>query len=509
MKKLLSIIFLLLAFSANSQTGVIRLEFEAAINSDIYKVIPLANQGFMVFYETTEKAGEESKYWLFAMYGPSFEEIWKVNIPVITDAVYEDYCMGDSLVYLFFLNPGRVKTGTNNFQLLSIDLNKKLSFETKGSVPSESSYVKFRVAGQKVFLALDTKDDQGSVFSINLSSSELNEFSITYPDQNFIEDIVYDPVQDQVLCIISNFLSKRQNKMFLLALSADAGYKADMEIQPVIAGKYLNTARITLLDSAQIMLTGTYGSLAAKIPSQNEYFGIESTGIFTTRITSGRQDFMNYYNFTEFRNLRAGASARDYYRLAKKKDRESPEYSMNYELVVHQPERRDTTIVTMMEAFYPEFRTVSDISYDYWGRPVTHTYSVFDGFKFFNAILAGVNLDGELVWDNSLEVNLPPTNTLTQKSSYFFDGEPALLFYNDGTKVSYRICLENSELEPFTALNLETSHNGDRITAVGANTMIHWYGYNFLAYGYETIQNNLLADKNERTVFYINKISLE
>ena len=45
----------------------------------------------------------------------------------------------------------------------------------------------------------------------------------------------------------------------------------------------------------------------------------------------------------------------------------------------------------MMEAFYPEFRTVSDISYDYWGRPVTQTYTVFDGYRFFNSILAAFN----------------------------------------------------------------------------------------------------------------------
>jgi hypothetical protein len=242
---------------------------------------------------------------------------------------------------------------------------------------------------------------------------------------------------------------------------------------------------------------------------QNEYFGTESAGVFTTRINSGKQEFMNYYNFMEFRNLRAGVSARDFYRLQKKKERESPEYSMNYELLTHDPELHDSTMVFMMEAFYPEFRTVSDISYDYWGRPVTHTYTVFEGYRFFNSILAGFNLEGEMAWDNSLEVNIAPTNRLDKKTAYFFDGKPVILYYNDGSKIAYRICLENAELEPFTNFDLETSEFGDKITAVGQNRLIHWYGYNFLAYGYHTIRNNLLTNRNERTVFYINKISLE
>jgi hypothetical protein len=134
---------------------------------------------------------------------------------------------------------------------------------------------------------------------------------------------------------------------------------------------------------------------------------------------------------------------------------------------------------------------------------------VFDGFRFFNSILTGFNLKGELSWDNSLELNIAPTSHLDKKAAYFFDGEPAILYYNDGSKIAYRICRENTELEPFTKLDLETSQLGDKITAVGRNSLIHWYGYNFLAYGYHTIQNNLMPDKNERTVFYINKISLE
>ena len=509
MKKLLCILVLLVSLASSGQTGVVRLEFEAAINSDIYEMVPLASQGFLVFYETTEKAGEESKYWFFQFYGPTFEEIWKANIPIVTGANYQDYSRSDSLVQLFFLNDGKVKTGKDNFQLLTLDLKNQVSYETRGSVPSESAFSRFCVDGTKVFFGLNLKNEQASIFAIDPDSSTISEFRITYPDQNIIEDLYFDKNTGHLVSIISNYLSHKQSKMYFLALSAGATFKYDLEIYPVLTGKYLNAARITVTDSSNYMITGTYGGIASKMPVQNEYFGEESSGVFSTLINMRKQAFMNYYNFTEFLNLRAGVSARDYYRLQKKKERESPEYSMNYELLLHEPEVHDSTLVMMMDAYYPEFRTVSDVSYDYWGRPVTHTYSVFDGFRFFNSILTGFNLNGELVWDNSLEINVAPTTHLDKKAAYFFDGEPAILYYNDGSKIAYRICRENTELEPFTKLDLETSQLGDKITAVGRNRLIHWYGYNFLAFGYHTIQNNLLPDKNERTVFYINKITLE
>jgi hypothetical protein len=509
MKNLLLIFFTLICLAGRSQTGVVRLEFEAAINSDIYELVPLGSQGFLVFFETKAEVGENSKNWLFAFYNPAFTEVWKTDIPVVSGASYEDFILKDSLVYLFFLNPDKVKSGTNNFQLLTLDLAKGISFETQGNLPAESTFKKFCIDGKRMLLGLDLKNEQASIFSVDLESGPINEFHIPYPDQNFIEDLMFDPFDHEVKSVVSNFLSRRQNKMFMVVLTPDASFKYDLEISPVVAGKYLNTARIYATDSAHLMLVGTYGGIAAKIPSANEYFGIESSGVFSTRIFEKKQEFMNYYNFMEFKNLRAGVSARDFYRLQKKKERESPEYSMNYELLTHEPELYDSTLVIMLEAFYPEFRTVSDISYDYWGRPVTHSYTVFDGYRFFNSILTGYNIDGVLEWDNSLEVNITPTTRLDQKSAYFFDGKPAIIFYNDGAKISYRVCLKNAELEPFTVLDLETSEFGDKITAVGQNHLVHWYDYYFLAYGYHTIRNNLLTEKNERTVFYINKISLE
>jgi hypothetical protein len=282
-----------------------------------------------------------------------------------------------------------------------------------------------------------------------------------------------------------------------------------MEIQPVLESKYLNSAKLYPLPDSSIMILGAYGNIAARIPGMNEYFGIESSGTFATRIIQGQQEYMNYYNFMEFNNLKAGVNARDYYRLQKKKTRETNEYSVNYELLFHDPIQRDSSVILFMEAFYPEFRTVSDISYDYWGRPVTQTYTVFDGYRIFNTILAAFDYKGELRWDNSLEINISPSGQLLKRSSCYFDGEPSLIFYNDGFRISYRVYIENTELEGFTRADLETLHNGDRISAAGYNTMTHWYNQYFLAFGYHTIQNNLLPDKNERTVFYINKIALE
>jgi len=509
MSKLLLILVFLLPGLVKSQDSLVRLELEAALNSDIYRVVPCEDFGLLVFFETKEVVGENSKSWYFMFYDPGLVPVWNANIVVVLGAEYKDFILKDSLLYLFFMNTDKVKPGTENFQFIRIDLARGISSTLKGILPSETRFKEIMIDGGHAWLALDTKNEQAAVFHIDMITGNVSSFNVLYPDENFIEDICIDTLNGHLLFLVSNYLDRRQNKMYLQALDSSGQFVYDMEINTVLDGKYLNTGRIYPLADSSILILGVYGGVAAKIPSANEYFGVESSGVFTTRIRDRQQEFMNYYNFMEFNNLRAGVSARDYYRLQKKKVRETTEYSLNYELLFHDPESLDSTLVMMMEAYYPEFRTVSDIAYDYWGRPVTQTYTVFDGYRIFNAILAGFNSNGELVWDNSLEMNMPPTQELMKRASSYFDGEPSLLFYNDGFRISYRVYLGNTQLVGFTKMDLETLKTGDRISEAGYSTVAHWYGPYFLAYGYHTIQNNLLADKSERTVFYINKLALD
>ncbi len=507
--KYLAAIALLFLLQTSWGQGVVRLELEAAINSDIYQLVPCAERGVLVFYETRDFMDEEHKSWFFTAYDRNLKEMWKANIAVLNGTAFQDYRLADSLVYLAFLNTGRGRSGSANFQMVTIDLKNGLSFVAKSNLPAESTLEDMCIHNGRAYLALGIRGEEAAIHTLDLKTGTTAVFNVALADENFIEDLAFDEQQDLLLATVSNFVSRRQNKMFLLALSASGEYLYDMEIMPAVTGKYLNTAKIQPLEDGKLMVVGSYGGLAARIPARTEYFGIESAGLFVTRIADRRQEFMNYYNFMEFVNLRAGVSARDFYRLQRKKNREPAEYSLNYELLEHDLVMHDSTFVILVESFYPEFRTVSDVAYDVWGRPVTNTYTVFDGYRFFNAILAGFDAKGNMVWDNSLEISLPPQNVLRRHAAYFFDGDPALIFYNDGYRVSYRVSLKNAELEPFSRLDLETSVSGDRIAQAGYNRMEHWYGHYFLAYGYHTIQNNIRSDRDQRTVFYINKIALE
>ena len=50
----------------------------------------------------------------------------------------------------------------------------------------------------------------------------------------------------------TNFLSRKQNKMFMVVLDPDAGFKYDMEINPVVTGKYPEYSQDVLPPTAVI-----------------------------------------------------------------------------------------------------------------------------------------------------------------------------------------------------------------------------------------------------------------
>jgi hypothetical protein len=98
---------------------------------------------------------------------------------------------------------------------------------------------------------------------------------------------------------------------------------------------------------------------------------------------------------------------------------------------------------------------------------------------------------------------------LSNRAGYFFDGKPAVLYFNDGVKITFRAYAENALIEGFTYAELDTSEPGDKVVELGDNFMINWYGNKFLCYGYHTIRNSQMVEKEKRTVFYINKIVFE
>jgi hypothetical protein len=186
--------------------------------------------------------------------------------------------------------------------------------------------------------------------------------------------------------------------------------------------------------------------------------------------------------------------------------REGSEFSFNYSLLLHELQMVDNQFVLFMESYYPDYRTVSDITYDYWGRPIPQSYTVFEGYKYISTMVAGFNRNGELMWDNSMEMYNLNTYELQKKVNMFTDSTDIVVYYNEGGRLTFKAFDKDISLTGLVHTQLDPYYRGDNIQETGYEGAVHWYDDNFLCHGYQRIRNTSLIEQSRRTIFYISKV---
>ncbi len=99
------------------------------------------------------------------------------------------------------------------------------------------------------------------------------------------------------------------------------------------------------------------------------------------------------------------------------------------------------------------------------------------------------------------------TFTLAEKAAVYIDDNEAVMAYSNDGKIAWKPVKDNHTGVSYA--NIETKYSKDRVTNEQNNQFTHWYDNYFLASGYQTIVNNYLPSKNQRSIFFINKIAFD
>ena len=184
------------------------------------------------------------------------------------------------------------------------------------------------------------------------------------------------------------------------------------------------------------------------------------------------------------------------------------EISFDYKLLVHDIIKRDSSYIMIAEAYYPEYHTVTYTSVDSYGRPETVSYTVFDGYRYTDALIACFDKQGELLCDNSFEIWNILTFNLHERVKVLIDGDDIMLAYSNEGEIASKIIRGNEVIEGKQYTKIESKYSSDKLISDYNSDMEYWYGNYFISYGYQKIKNKQ-QDKSKRTVFYFNKIAFE
>ena len=163
----------------------------------------------------------------------------------------------------------------------------------------------------------------------------------------------------------------------------------------------------------------------------------------------------------------------------------------------------------LAESFFPQYHTENFTDFDFYGRPFTNSYTIFDGYRFRSAIATGFDKSGKLLWDNTMEIRNLLTNDLNTKINIFPSQDNIVMAYLSEGKIASKIIHQGEVIEKISFSGLESGYPNDKLIKETKSRMIPWYENFFICFGYQEIKNVALENNNKRSVFYFNKIRFD
>ncbi|MCD4746368.1 MAG: hypothetical protein K8R58_08720 [Bacteroidales bacterium] len=491
----------------------LRIEIDTKSEAEIYKIIPCKSKGLILFYKSIIAADKHNTKWIFAFYDKYLKRSWLKEIPVLDKMIYKQHDINNEFLYLFFQDKAKKKKSSEgNFQILKFNLNSGDCQILNGLIPEKSDLTHIKIHNHIAYLCLDLdlKKNQTAIYFVNTLTNDIKEIYYDDNGENYFENLHIDTLNNTVITLINSCVSKNEYKFYIKEFDLNGNQLSTIDIRSQDENKKLNSAKLVTINKTDKILIGTYDIIKRKSIDSKTYFNKESTGFYITKVINNLQGDINYYNFIRFKNFTGNIKAKEVLEARKKSEKKSKsrkKSSLDFMLLVHEIMEKDGLLYFTAEAYYPEYHMVTSMYYDYYGRLIPQSYSVFDGYKYFNAFITCFDKNGNMLWDNSLEIYNILTFNLIKRVNIFFDDNDIVLAYSDDGKIVSKIINGTRVVEGLDYSSIETSNINDKLISESNSNMMYWYKNYFICYGYQTIKNNSFIDKNKRIVFYINKIA--
>ena len=488
-----------------------RLELDARPNTEPFEIIPLARHGLLVLLKTNETEDRENRRWVLALYNTQLELQWELIQPVLRNLEYRAYALGKNEISLLFYD--HRSSSEPNFQIVSINLSSKQVQLAGNIIDRRYELATFTRSGKFVIIGMNSKDDS-KAYRFNTGNGEINTLELNPEAGRYIENIQTDTVSGALIVLTSMRNERRRNGLYLQRFDENGSQQNTTALMKNENRKMTTSAQFVPLGGNSFMVLGAYTSNPGRrAATGSDLAGNRSGGFYRVYSSNGSQSLqVDFFRFSDFSNLESyirGTAAEQRSRSRGGWFQRSGSQNPEYYMTIHRIKQFDEGFLISGEAFTPDFRTVTTIAYDYYGRPVPRSYSVFDGYRYSHAVVAAFDKQGRLLWDNGMEMINIRTFDLNPKLVLFPDEAGVAMAYNHDGKIAWKQINGMQTITGISYANIETRYSRDRVNSEQSSRLFHWYGHYFLAAGYQTIINNYLPDQTRRNVFYISKIAFD
>lgn len=480
-----------------------RIEFEIGNKDEDFVVISAEEKGLLVVKQTTNRT-ETGFIWEMYLVDSALNVVWNRALSINYGSVFLGYDYSDHGFFLLF---GKSEYKLDDMTVYQMDLagEEILSHKVDLALPLELSHFEV-VANSLIFGGYSNMRPVITV--IDLDDPKPKVMPGIYNNNSSIIDVRTDKKTNNFTVVMSE---QTQNKQVTISLRTftEKGERVHTETLVSEYEKSLVDGVSTSFDNGTQYVAGTYSK------RKSEY----SRGLYLAKLNLGEQEYIKYHDYAELENFFSYMQAKREKRVKEKIERKKvkgKKAKFNYRLLVNDMVKRDNEYVLIGEAYYPKYSNYG--SNDFYspysnGRGGNNFSSPnFIGYKYTHAVVAGFSKKGELLWDNSFEINDVLSYALKENVQISVEDDRIVLLYVYENVIRSKI-IQNDEIlegKSFDPIELHFKSDEIRENDKEMEGLEKWYDANFYAYGIQHIKN--LKDKDvklNRRVFYINKVQYQ
>jgi len=526
-KKILLLAFTLLAFNASVWSQVERgkyVEFKMDTKKgENYRLVPLEGEGVLCMLLSTEFQKNNLRELIVTMLDTDLNARWK--------AVYMIENGSDIIGYHY--TPGSVnlllEKEMYKYQVLRIGLSNGASKMVDYEKVKHFYVSTFSTYGPILFFGGEIK---GNPAVMRYDSRTGN--SIVCPSINQLKADLVDMEFSKEHGILSVLLESqvRKDEISLYVNTYDLSGKLIYNYALPYSQKYnLLTYRPHILNQNEMLLIGTY---ALKNDDTAQ-------GVYVLKLFKNQMQDLRFYDFGYLKNffnyLPEKKRERLQSRIERRREKEKI-YPLRYDMFLHDLKIQDDQLILAGDIYesdrsatsYPigmmwysgwrntQARRIDNSGglttfSDYVPAAVTNEppdrSDVTYGFDLVNSFACGIDLEGNLLWDNSYKFEdtdsdypIEMTNVYANKHSVvFMRSEEKEMRYHVSPLLTYMDTVVNDTLNYLDA-------DIEKVTDYDNGGIIDWYDNHYLSSGIRYI-NNKFNNELDRDVFYIYKITCD
>lgn len=482
----------------------LRVELEAFPGNPDYEVITAGKYGLLLLNTSDRRTEKGRASYKTIRYDKNLQKSKPKEITVNSLGFYQSHLLADSLLSLvFFDNDGKNEDAL--YDIVIINMKSGDERIISGKLPDKSLFKEWKPLNDRYILVTEAPKGKIMLTLVNAISGQSADIPVADGDGS-LKAMVADTLLNRVLLLVSS--GKNKNEICWLKSYTVEGRQVFSSEVKQEGNKEFNQMMILPVDSHHILLAGTYVHQNEKINAARAQDQV-STGFFTARVEDSIVKSIRFHNFIDHKNFYNYISQEELIKIRKKAEKKGlneNEFSLNYKLLLHPPERINGNFILIAEVYNAEYRTVTRTTVDFYGRPMPETYTVFDGYRMLNTLVFAFDDSCHYTWDNNFEMYDLLDFDLYPRIGMLADSAEMVLAYNNDGKLVYKVIDKGYTLVGPEHIKVETSFNSDKLSEEKKSRLVFWYDDYLLAFGYQQIKNHILPGRNARSVFYLNKV---